>query len=154
MSSPPIVKVGRGIDEVEERQRRRKLDSLKESCHQTLAFTDSYNAELISVSIKTKTTNEAITIQYGEPPLITISQSPDDIQRVLYLLDRYGVSNQFYHELAVIMPSLPRSYKVKKTRGSLSSEVELKRLRLPTPYNGCYRSLSATITKILLKEVN
>ncbi len=149
-----MVNVGRGIDEVQDRQRRRKLTTLKESCQQALSFTRSYNAELTSIFLRTKTTNDKIIIDYEEPglpPPIASSSCSDDVQRVLYLLDRYGVSDHFYHELSMTVPSLLRSYKVKQTRGALSSEVELN--KPPAPYHGCYRSLTDTITNVLSKEV-
>ncbi len=99
----------------------------------------------MSISLRMKTTNDKITIDYEEPELPPpIANCSDDVQRVLYLLDRYGVSDHFYHELSMIVPSLPRSYKVKQTRGALSSEVELN--KLPVPYHRCYRSLTDTIT--------
>uniref|UniRef100_A0A1X7UJH7 Uncharacterized protein n=1 Tax=Amphimedon queenslandica TaxID=400682 RepID=A0A1X7UJH7_AMPQE len=47
---------------------------------------------------------------------------------VLYLLDSYGVSVKFYHELSMPDKSLPRSYKVKNLRKSISSSVNIQQL--------------------------
>ena len=48
--------------------------------------------------------------------------------KILYLLDSYGVSDDFYHELSMINNSLPRSYRVKNLRKSLSSNVNIKQI--------------------------
>ena len=38
----------------------------------------------------------------------------DDVPNVAYLLLKYGVSIEFYHELTMVFDNLPRSYKVGK----------------------------------------
>ena len=58
VTSPPVFNYGKGVDEVQERQKRRKVATLKESCQQALSFVESYNAEVTTMSIKTKTTKE------------------------------------------------------------------------------------------------
>ncbi|KAL5491695.1 hypothetical protein EMCRGX_G017032 [Ephydatia muelleri] len=35
-------------------------------------------------------------------------------KKVLYLMDKFNASDTFYHELSTILPSTPRSYKIKK----------------------------------------
>lgn len=135
------------------------MAKLKGSCKQALSFAKTFNLEVSSVTLNTKTTNEIININYDDsspqnPPLSqTISSPPDhEVEDILYLLDSYGVSDQFYHELAMTLPSLPRSYKVKRVRESISSKVELR--RLSSPYEGCYRSLSETLTNVVSVEVS
>ena len=161
VTSPPVFNYGKGVDEVQERQKRRKVATLKESCQQALSFVESYNAEVTTISIKTKTTKETLTFQLGDSssssphtpsPSPSCSSFSDETEQILYLLDRYGVSDQFYHELAMTMPALPRSYKVKRARQTISSTVELK--RLPRPYDGCYRSMKEMLISLLSAEVS
>ena len=45
-----------------------------------------------------------------------ISFKKTTIHQVLYLLDRFGISDEFYHEIAMIFPSLPWSHHVKDFR--------------------------------------
>ena len=40
------------------------------------------------------------------------NNSEEAIKQVQYLLMKHGVSTEFYHELSMIFPELPRSYKV------------------------------------------
>lgn len=79
------------------------------------------------------------------------SDSSDDVCRTLYLLDRFGVSDQFYHELSMANPSLPRSYKVKETCSSINSQVELVTLPLNTGY---YTPLKERIADAIAAEVS
>ena len=44
------------------------------------------------------------------------SDSTEANLRVLYLLDRFGVSDKFYQELSMLFSELPRSNAVKKAR--------------------------------------
>ncbi len=74
-----------------------------------------------------------------------------EVNEILYLLDRFGISDQFYHELSMLHHDLPRSYEVKKARTAISSVVEIK--RLPTPYFGCYRPLKECIIQAISNEV-
>ena len=64
--------------------------------------------------------HEVVNLNYLCPPA-TGSESeededdlPDTVKETLYLLERFGVSDECYHELAMLHPQLPRLYKIKK----------------------------------------
>jgi len=69
-----------------------------------------------------------------------------------YLLDRFGVGDLFYHELAMLNPSLPRSHTVKDARTQLDSKLDI--FRTPAPYNGAYRSFKVTLVTELGRMVS
>ena len=50
------------------------------------------------------------------------------------------MSDEFYHELTMLHPELPRSYKVKAARRRVSDTVEF--LPLPSPFHG-YHTFAA-----------
>ena len=51
------------------------------------------------------------------------SENEDTVDlRVLYFFDRYGVSDTFYHELAMLFSELPRYHAVKKARTYTSNK--------------------------------
>ena len=118
-----FINTGKSVDDVQSRQKRRKLALLKESCYTALRFADTFNTDLLSVVLRTRKNNEIIKIQYQQnnekeviPAQTTTvdSSSITTLQQVLYLLDKFAVSDEFYHELAMLFPFLPRSYLVKK----------------------------------------
>ena len=63
--------------------------------------------------------------------------------QILYLLDRFGVGNLFYHELAMLYPSFPRLHTVKGARTQLDSKLYI--FRTTAPYNGAYQSFKVTL---------
>lgn len=68
-------------------------------------------------------------------------------EQILYLLDRYGVSDEFYHELTMVCKCLPRSHRVKALRRQISETVPY--IRLPSPFDGCYRPFEGTLREPL-----
>lgn len=74
------------------------------------------------------------------------------VDEMLFLLDCFGVSDEFYHELSMFHPSLPRSHLVKQRRTEISSNIPIQ--RLPHPYFGCYRSLSNYLKEMLMTFVS
>ena len=77
---------------------------------------------------------------------------PESVSETLYLLEKFGVSDECYHELTMLHPSLPQSYKVKAVRNDISQNVEL--LPLPSPFAGAYRPIKACIKLILADKVH
>ena len=125
---------GKGLEQVKERQRRRKIAALKDSCRNALWFADTYDIDLINISFKTSH-DKTLMLNYSSSPPVP-STTANGCEEVLYLLDRYGVSDLFYHELSMLFPNLPRSYLVKGERSRRISNTEVK--QLPPPYNGYY----------------
>lgn len=151
----PPPNTGKSIDEVGERQRRRKLMTLREASKKALWFLDSFNIDVQSIIVKTRNSNELISIEYSSPEISHHCTQLDHkshglINEVLYLLDAFNISDEFYHELSMLHPSLPRLCAVKARRSDISSNVPI--LRLPKPYSGCYRSLKEYLAEILMKK--
>ena len=96
---------------------------------------ESFGLDLQSISVKT---SQGKVI---ETPMesTTTDVNDDSVRQTLYLLERFGVSDDFYHELSMANSSLPRSHLVKKSRQLLTGTVELE--RLPGPYCGACRLL-------------
>lgn len=54
-------------------------------------------------------------------------EEKDKIKTVLYIMDKFSVSHEAYHELSQHNPSLPRSYLVEACQKSLDSKWEITR---------------------------
>ena len=127
MCQQPFANSGRGVDQVAERQRRRKIIQLREGCKRALWFADSFNIDVVKIVARTKTTNEEISLPISSlsdiPTSSQPSQDSEQLHQVLYLLDRFAVSDEFYHQLSMVNSSLPRSYKIKEARQRINSNV-------------------------------
>ena len=55
MTTEPVVNIGKGIDEVAARQRRRKVCALRESCRSALWFADTFKVDLLKVAFQVQT---------------------------------------------------------------------------------------------------
>ena len=141
---------GRAINDVEDCQRRRKIAQLKESCKLALWFADSFNIDLLAIYFQVKDSNDTIQLEYNNNSCT--SSEISTANQILYLLDRFAVSDELYHELSMICPTLPRSHTIRKLRSSISNNVEI--IRLPTPYFGAYRPLLASIKAALQTYVS
>ena len=89
------------------------MSALKESVQKVLLFLDSLGLTLQKVTMRDSATGLPLTCSYGEspPPAPVVSFSlPSDatLHQTFYLLDRFGVFDEFYHELARTHPALPR----------------------------------------------
>ena len=98
-----LSNTGRPIEEVGERQRRRKLSQFRSNAEKVLWFSASFGLEIISLTTRTSHSGEVITFSFGDSTTLTQPPSPpvDEgvIMQTLYLLERFGVSDEFYHEL-------------------------------------------------------
>ena len=68
-------------------------------------------------------------------------------EQILHLLDRYGVSDEFYHELTMVSRCLPHSHRVKSLRRQISETVPY--IPLPSTFHGCYRPFEGTLRESL-----
>ena len=55
-------------------------------------------------------------------------KSHSQCMQVLYLMDKFNVSDSLYHELSMILTSTPRSYKIKNVRTEINVHLIDKRL--------------------------
>ena len=110
---------GKPIDEVKDRQKARKLE-IRDGSKKALNFIQSYDADVVSLTVRSRKSGATQVLSLDKSPTPSSLESPSTsnkqvpVDEVLYLLDHYGVSDHFYHELSMAQPSLPRSYLVKR----------------------------------------
>ena len=109
-----MANCGRPVDEVSDRHKRRKLSKFKESATKALWFAETFGLEVESITTKTISAGNEVVIplasQQGNCPSMASSSStaPTDrnchsnVMQTLYLLERFGVSDEFYHELTQV----------------------------------------------------
>ena len=118
-----FVNTGREFSVLSTRQQSRKLSQLKTAVEKALWFVESFGLDVQSITVKTSE-GKPIELPMHES---TTDENDDSVRQILYLLERFGVSDEFYHELSMAHPSLPRSHLVKKSRQLLTETIELKR---------------------------
>ena len=103
-----MVNTGRKYEDVGARQKKRKLAHFQSAADAALWFAESFGLVPEQLTVHTVESEEAVAI-----PLCGASGSVPDAQPVrrvdefcamqtLYLLDKFGVSDEFYHELTQV----------------------------------------------------
>jgi len=109
---------GKHIEDVSDRQKRRKLAKFRESATKALWFAETFGLEIESITAKTASSGKELLIplhsERGNHPSTAPSSSPStskalaernsqsNVMQTLYLLERFGVSDEFYHELTQV----------------------------------------------------
>ena len=151
------VNQGKTYEEVKDRQKARKLRTIKTAAEQALWFVRTFGLTVEKVVLKDPQDHN-VDINYADVPSISTgicaeqTTEPESVSETLYLLEKFGVSDECYDELTMLHPSLPRSYKVKAVRNDISHNVEL--LPLPSPFAGAYRPIKPCIKLILADKVH
>ena len=172
---------GKHIDEASDRQKRRSWPSSKNRQPKHCGL-----RRLEVESIITKTSNDGHELviplgsQQGNHPSIepATSTAPTDrnchsnVMQTLHLLERFGVSDEFYEvtqvrlimllgtELCIyccfhlclqVYPELARSYQVKQARQEKGKDIELE--WVPAPFHGVYHHFKPAVVAALQREV-
>ena len=133
------------------------MSVLRDACQSALQFAKTFNIDLLSVSFQCRTSKDIVKLDYNKEmpsPTYNSAVEPENVHtiyQVLFLLNKFAVSDEFFHELAMLFPSLPRLYTVKLARKRISECTVIK--RLPSPYYGAYRPLTECIQEVLLSQV-
>ena len=158
VSKVPINQ-GRSFDEVHERQQKRKVASIKHGSEQALSFVKTFGLSVEKVVLRSPTKIVELTYDLPESSAGCSSSSSTaadketgNVDETLFLLERFGVSDECYHEMIQLFPELPRSYVVKNERKDISQSIELK--ELPSKYKGAYRPVRKFIEAIRSDKVS
>ena len=118
---PPIVNKGKQIDEVSPRQARRKIAQVTTLSRRALWFAHSFGLQPEYVQFKRISSESSLRVSLEPCPSneLPATQTQEDFDRacqVLYLLDKFAVSDDVYHELQMFSSHLPSAYWVKQAR--------------------------------------
>ena len=144
---------GKNIDDVSKRHARRKLNEFTTKAEQVLWFAESFGLELDSIQAHTLSGRE-VKIQLSKTAGSSVesdrTQDSNKMKEILYLLDKFGVGDQYYHEMSMLDSSLPRSYKVKGLRTTLNESMDIKHI---SGFEGARRPFKETLTKVIRRMV-
>ena len=106
-----VTLTGKDYENIGTRQQCRRQQKIKE---QFLGFASPLCAtglQLISIQPQT-TNNNTVNLQLMPAQCSDMDKDSPCVHNIAYLMLRYGVSMEFYHELSMIADGLPKSYKV------------------------------------------
>ena len=109
-------------EEYSNRHKKRKIQELKDKA---LDLNDS-QFEVTAVHVRNKDTgsSEIVPTNAGMQMIAEAPQSESDLRKVLLVKERYGISNQAYHELSMLDKYLPRSCKIQKEMKQINEYLQ------------------------------
>ena len=142
----------KSVNDLGTKQKGRKLQLLKNKAQCGLWFCKSFGLDLTNIRLQDQS-GCSYTLEYPIPPTLGSNQKeyeklPNDqkkiIERMLFLLDKFCVGDEDYHELSVTIEGLPKSYLIKQLRGELNKTYHIE--KMPGPFPGARLDFKFTLT--------
>ena len=130
------------ISVVSRQQRWTRKQQLHTNITQAVSFIEEEGVHPSSITLVYNETGktELLNLESGEYSKIDLeSNTNDNPETILFVKERFGLSDTAYHELSMVCEHLPRSGKLKKIATNLNSKWTIK----PCPGgNGIQQSLT------------
>lgn len=142
---------GKKLNQLGAKQVGRKLLYLKNKAHCALWFCKSYGLELKGIEFQgedggSHTMDHSESITRGSYDKLSQDEK-DKVEQVLFLMDKFCVGDEVYHELSMITEGLPKSYLVKQSRTNLNNTYHIERT------TGQYPGASISFTSTLREHI-
>ena len=109
LHTSPEANTGKPISEVGPRQARRQLNRVKTYAEKALWFADTFGLKPTNLELRKIATGSPVKIPFNSSHPSTSQQSTSEnenelveVKQVLYLLDKFAVSDQCYHEMSML----------------------------------------------------
>ena len=119
---------------------------------QALWFAESFGLVPDYIQAHKTVSGSPVKISLTDETPPSPSPNEDDyskVQQMLYIVDRFAVSDDAYHELSVAS-SLPPLHRLKQVRAALNSSLTLN--RFDGPYPGAFRLFLESLKNEISKE--
>ena len=124
------------ISKVSPTTKWRYLKDLKTRAQKALWFMEQFGLKILNLEVqqndgvcqklnlKEKESDSVVSAATESDSASCLSEeAKSEIEKVLFLMDKFGVSEEFYHELSMVFTSLPRSYLVKRGKHTVFTRV-------------------------------
>lgn len=148
---------GKVFDDLKTRQISRKIRTLETYAQKALWFAESFGimpeklickskaGKDLTLNLNTKTSSESSSFQ-------NLSESEKQkIRQLVFILDKFCISDAAYHELTMIFDDMPRKYLLLQSRDDIYSLSHIE--RLPGNVPGAFVSLTAELEKLVKYEM-
>ena len=146
---------GKNVADV--KKKSRTLKTFISRAKIALWFAESFGVKIESITVKEEKTgikHSMITgsSQNTNPELCGINSLSNEerkkIEEILFLLDKFCVGDNFYHELSMVVDGLPKSYLIRQRRNQLNEICHVN----PTP--GTAEGAQLSFTHLLEERIS
>lgn len=151
---------GKRFDELSERQQYRKLNTLGTYAEKALAFAETFGLKPLKLDLKSEI-GKTISVSLNENKadkenLFTYenlnSDDKDKLRQLVFILDKFCVSDAAYHELSMIFDDMPRKYLLVQCREDLNTIYHIE--RLPANKPGVMINIKDELKRLLNIQIN
>ena len=146
---------GSTYDKVSYTKKQRKLKELKINTERTLWFLETFGFKLDKLS-QIDLSGDQVTLQHNDAKKCAYhsltEEDKDKVKNVVYIMDKFCVSDVAYHELSMTDQGLPRSYLIKQCRHHLNKVYSIS--RTPGEWPGAQLNFKNELNHQLSKQVN
>lgn len=117
-------------------------------------FLESHGLELSFLKVKEIETGKRHSFLFNKESNSAPEPNADqeNLETLLFLLDKLCASDELYHELTMVSDGLPRSYLIKQKRNELNKLCHIE--RVPGQYPGAQLSFSETLREHIREFLN
>ena len=101
-------------------------------------FLESHGLKLTCLKVRESDSSSEHTFDFVKGKVT--QEDEDNLEQLLFLLDKFCVSDELYHELTILYNDLPRSYLIKQKRSDLNELFHIE--RIPGKYPGAQISFT------------
>ena len=148
----------KGKDISETKNKQRTLKAFLTRAETAMWFAKAFGLKLESLKVKEAKTGKTHEVnaetKTDEPGEHSTSQNEitdgemSRVELILYLLDKFCVSDEFYHELSMIENGLPRPYLIKQCKNNLNKLCHV------TPTPGTFEGAQVSFESLLLQQIS
>ena len=124
-----------------------KTKQLATDVKTALSFVEDENFAPTKVNLRNKETGEIIHIAENGDVKVDEPKAVESVKKTLYVKEKFHISNNAYHELAMLNPKLPRLCEITREAKQLNAQSNI--YPTPEPTIGVQQSLRARLTKSL-----
>ena len=148
---------GKTYENVSSTQQQRKLKQLKTNAEKALWFLESFGFKLEKIALVPSSSGARVDMDYSNTTRsayqLLSENDQDKIKNVLYIMDKFCVSDAAYHEFTMTdHEGLPRSYLIKQCRHNLNQFYHIS--RTPGEWPGAQLTFKDELHHQLSKKVN
>ena len=139
---------GKKYHQLGTKQQGRKLRLLKTKAQCGLWFCKSFGLELTAIKLNDEeglihTMNYSSFTPTPRGYKNLREEEKDNVEQVLFLLDKFCVGDEVYHELSMTVEGFPKSYLLKQKTCDLNKTYDIE--RTPGKYPGATLSFTSTL---------
>ena len=141
-----IIYRGKSMSEVHDK--KSTLNAFMGRAETALWFSKSFGLQLQGLKVKEVETWKKYNLEVeGQENNSLSDEDMNRIEQILFLLDKFCVSDEFYHELTMYEGELPRSYLIKQFRNNLNNICHV------TPTPGQHEGAQISFESLLVEQI-